>query len=108
MIDWTKLHDLRASIGENDFSQLAHLFVTEMGERLALLASAPNTATVEDFHFLRGGAANLGLLTMVAACHAAEAACRAGAVPDIRAVSHAFGAAVTAIQAELPQIASAA
>lgn len=108
MIDWTKLNDLRSNIGDKDFSDLAHLFVTEMGERLAQIAAAPSKATVEDFHFLRGGAANLGLLTMVAACHAAETACRAGGTPDIAAVSHAFGAAVSAIQTELPDIASAA
>jgi histidine phosphotransfer protein HptB len=108
MIDWTKLHDLRADIGEKDFSDLAHLFVTEMGERLALLATMPHKATVEDFHFLRGGAANLGLSAMVAACHAAETACRAGATPDISAVVDAFGVAVSAIQTELPDIASAA
>ena len=108
MIDWTRLNDLRTDIGEADFADIAHVFVTEMGEKLAQLAAAPSTAMAEDFHFLRGSAANLGLTDMVTACKAAEAACRAGAAPDVKAVAHAFDAAIAAIQAEMPEIASAA
>lgn len=108
MIDWSRLHDLCTDIGEEEFADLVLVFVTEMGERLTELAASPASTTAEDFHFLRGSAANLGLSDMVTACHAGEAACRAGTMPDIAAVADAFGAAIAAIQAKMPEIASAA
>ncbi|WP_439136501.1 Hpt domain-containing protein [Roseicyclus sp.] len=102
MIDWTRLNDLRADIGEADFADVARLFVSEMRERLVVLAADPNAATGADFHFLRGSAANLGLSEMVAACNAAEAACRVGKTPDIAAVADAFATAIIAIATEIP------
>ena len=104
MIDWTRLNDLRADIGEADFAAVAQVFVTEMRERLVVLAANPTAATAEDFHFLRGSAANLGLSDMVAACNAGEAACRAGMPPDVAAVADAFAAAMIAIAAEIPSL----
>ena len=100
MIDWTRLNDLRADIGEADFAAVAQVFVTEMRERLVVLAANPTAATAEDFHFLRGSAANLGLSDMVAACNTAEGACRAGLPPDAAAFADAFAAAIIAIAAD--------
>ena len=108
MIDWSRLNALRTDIGEADFHSVTALFVTEMGERLALLGANPATATAEDFHFLRGSAANLGLATMVLSCQAAEAACRAGAAPDIGAVADAYNAAMAALAMAIPGLPSAA
>lgn len=102
MIDWTRLNDLRADIGEADFADVAKLFVTEMRDRLVALATHPAAATSEDFHFLRGSAANLGLSDMVAACNAAESACKTGTSPDITAVADAFAAAIIVIATEIP------
>ena len=102
MIDWTRLNDLRNDIGAVDFTDVAHLFMTEMRDRLVSMAADPTAATAEDFHFLRGSAANLGLSDMVAACNAGEAACRAGMPPDVAAVADAFAAAMIAIAAEIP------
>ena len=102
MIDWTRLNDLRADIGEADFVAVAQVFVTEMRERLVVLAANPTAATAEDLHFLRGSAANLGLSDMVAACNTAEGVCRLGKAPDVAAVADAFAAAIIAIAAEIP------
>jgi len=104
VIDWTRVHTLRADIGEAEFAELAAVFVAELGERLTLLAANPTRATPEDFHFLRGGATNLGFSAMAASCTAAELACRTGTPPNIGAVRTAFRAAVVALEREFPGI----
>jgi HPt (histidine-containing phosphotransfer) domain-containing protein len=108
MIDLERLSALRSDIGEEDFADVAHLFVSEIRERLDLLRSDPAAAHADDFHFLRGSAANLGFTAMVEACHAAERACRNGQPPDITAVMDAFVATLAAAVPNLPGIASAA
>jgi len=108
MIDLDRLNSLRADIGEEDFADVAFLFVSEIGERLASLRADPGTARADDFHFLRGSAANLGFTGMVDACLDAEAACRSGLPPDIAAVDTAFAASLAAVAPTLPDIASAA
>lgn len=104
MIDWNRVDALRADIGDADFAELAAVFVSEMGERLAALGANPSRAMPEDFHFLRGAATNMGLSTMAASCTAAELACRQGLAPDIGAVHSAYSKAVVALEAALPGI----
>jgi HPt (histidine-containing phosphotransfer) domain-containing protein len=108
MIDWTRLNALRADIGEEDFADVALLFITEIGEKLASLQADPQEARADDFHFLRGSAVNLGLSRLTEACTAAELACNAGAAPDIAGVVAAFDAALAAITPHLPDIPTAA
>jgi HPt (histidine-containing phosphotransfer) domain-containing protein len=108
MIDWDRLQDLRSDIGEEDFADVAFLFVAEITERLDRLRSDPSGASAADFHFLRGSAANLGFVAMVDACHLAEQACLAGEVPDIICVAHSFAASVACIASDIPGIADAA
>ncbi|MBF9059492.1 histidine kinase [Rhodobacterales bacterium HKCCSP123] len=108
MIDRDRLNALRDDIGEEDFADVACLLVSEIGEKLASLQRAPATATADDFHFLRGGALNLGLTAFSEACTLAEGACRAGHPPDIAGVADAFAAAMTALSTDLPGVASAA
>ncbi|NKX44954.1 Hpt domain-containing protein [Roseicyclus persicicus] len=107
MIDLDRLTALRADIGEDDFAEVVLLFVSEIEERLAALQADPASARADDFHFLRGSAANLGFTGMVAACHAAEAACLAGTPPDIAAVAQGFAAALAAVAPDLPGLAAA-
>jgi histidine phosphotransfer protein HptB len=108
MIDWTRLNGLRADIGEEDFADVAMIFVAEITEHLDRLAEYPANATAADFHFLRGSAANMGFDAMVDACRRAEAACVAGAPPDLAAVADSFAASLGAIAADIPGIAAAA
>jgi HPt (histidine-containing phosphotransfer) domain-containing protein len=68
----------------------------------------PGAAEAADFHFLRGGASNLGFEAMVDACQAAEVACNAGETPDIAAVATAFRGSVAAIAPEIPGLDTAA
>lgn len=108
MIDWARLTGLRTDIGEEDFADVAVVFVTEIQEHLDRLQNAPDAAVAADFHFLRGSASNLGFEAMVDACQAAEAACNAGDAPDIEAVVTAFRGSVAAIAPEIPGLDTAA
>lgn len=102
MIDWNVLMSLRDDIGEEDFADVALVFVTEMEEKLADLGRDPARAGEEDFHFLRGSAANLGFSAMVSACEAAEEACNAGHRPNLEAVERAFRGALVEARPCLP------
>lgn len=108
MIDWQRLNTLRDDIGEDDFGDVAMLFVTEMTEHLDRLAGAPELARMEDFHFLRGSAANMGLSALVDACGHAEAACLAGLPPDLEGVSALFDASLSVLRSDLPELGEAA
>lgn len=105
-VDWDRLNELRSDIGEEDFADVACLFVAELQETLDGLA--PDTAKAADFHFLRGSAANLGFVTLVAACTAAEVACNAGNLPDVDAVRSSFTGALAEVEPHVPELESAA
>ncbi|MBL4627215.1 MAG: Hpt domain-containing protein [Roseicyclus sp.] len=105
-VDWDRLNELRADIGEEDFADVAMLFVAELQETLDGLTE--QSATTADFHYLRGSAANLGFVTVVAACTAAEAACNSEALPDVEAVRSAFAAALAEVGPHVPELAQAA
>lgn len=108
MIDWTRLNALRADIGEEDFADVAILFVAEISEHLERLAAAPDTACAADFHFLRGSAANLGFTALTDACEAAEADCHAGQAPDLGRVLAIFAASLNAATPQMPELTLAA
>ncbi len=105
-VDWSRLDELRADIGEEDFADVATLFVAELQETLDRLTSA--TAIAADFHFLRGSAANLGFDALVAACATAEAACTSGTTPDVDAVRAAFVTAMVEVEPHVPELSLAA
>jgi HPt (histidine-containing phosphotransfer) domain-containing protein len=105
-VDWDRLNELRSDIGEEDFADVAILFVSELQECLDGLAA--ETAQAADFHFLRGSAANLGFAALVDACAAAEAACDAGNRPDVDAVRQCFEQAMAEVGPKVPELSSAA
>ncbi|MHA7887237.1 MAG: Hpt domain-containing protein [Roseicyclus sp.] len=108
MIDRHRLNALREDIGEEDFADVVCLFIGEIGEKLTQLQAAPQGATADDFHFLRGSAVNLGLTAFAEACTGAEGACRAGQPPDVAGVARAFAAAMAALAPDLPDVAALA
>lgn len=108
MIDWNRLEDLRTDIGEEDFADVVHLFVSEMTEHLDRVASNPQAATAADFHFLRGSAANMGFIAMADACRNAEMACLSCTPPDLSAISDRFTRSLGAIAPRIPGAVSAA
>lgn len=108
MIDWDRLHSLRTDIGEDDFADVACVFVAEITEHLDRLIATSDSAMAADFHFLRGSAANMGFAAMVEACHAAEAACLAATPPDIAAIADSFAASLASVAHAIPGLADAA
>lgn len=105
-IDWDRLTELRSDIGEEDFADVALLFVSELEEHLDRLSAAPATATAGDFHFLRGSASNLGFVALATACSMAELACNSGSRPDIASVVLSFRAALSELAPTMPELAA--
>lgn len=108
LVDWTRLAALREDIGEGCFAEIATMFVDEIQETLNRLTAAPDTATAADFHFLRGSAANMGLVEMALACERAEAECTAGRPADLGAVDGSFRRSLAELGQTLPALAAAA
>ena len=105
-VDWDRLNSLRDDIGPEEFADVVLLFFAEIGEKLDDMQKGATAPTVEDFHFLRGSAANLGFADMVVACQLAEAACLSGRVPDVAAVVRGFETALAEARSEVPELAA--
>lgn len=108
MIDWDRLLTLRSDIGEDDFADVAFLFVAEIEETLARLVSDPAGARAADFHFLRGSAANLGFIAMADACIHAEQACHGALTPDVAGLAEIFRMSLAETAPHMPELGQAA
>lgn len=108
MIDWDRLNGLRSEIGEEDFREVAELFVEELSEMVERLLREPATATAGDFHFLRGSAANLGFSQFAAQCASAEIAVARGETPDIQALADIYAKSLAEAASLLPDAVRAA
>lgn len=86
MIDWNRINDLKADFGEEDFLEIVEMFLAEVQEKLDALPDQPVSALSEDFHFLKGSAANLGFRAFQAACSAAEKQPDPAAIPNIQQI----------------------
>ena len=79
MIDWTRVEELRAEIGCEDFAEVVELFLDEVDGIVARLQRAPDPARYEDdLHFLKGSAWNLGFRAFGALCQDGERRSAAG------------------------------
>ncbi len=73
MIDWERVSELKEEIGEEDFSEVAELFMSEVEDVLERLRHAPDPARFEeDLHFLKSSALNLGFSDFSNLCQAGE------------------------------------
>lgn len=102
MIDWDRLTEVKNEIGEEDFADIAELFVEEIDEVMRRLAKKPEAATTADFHFLRGSAANLGFVRFAQCCADAETRVASGGLPDIDALTEVFEESLAAAAEILP------
>ncbi len=79
MIDWSRVEELRAEIGAEDFDEVVALFFEEADDAAVRLSGADGDLPVEAvLHFLKGSALNLGLSELAALCQAGEKAAAAG------------------------------
>ncbi|GAB4381870.1 Hpt domain-containing protein [Albidovulum sp.] len=93
MIDWSRIRELRAEIGEDGLAEVVEMFLDEVEQVVMRLREKPEPERLEeDLHFLKGGAWNLGFAEFGAQCQHGErlaAAGRAGEV-DVAAVTEAY------------------
>ena len=85
MIDWERVGELRAEVGEDDFAEIAELFLAEVEEVIDRLVTAPDVQRLsEDCHFLKGSAVNLGFSDFAGLCQDAERLAQAGRGDEVR------------------------
>jgi histidine phosphotransfer protein HptB len=93
MIDWDRISELRHEIGDDDFSEVAALFLSEMQCAMERLETNQNSETLEsDLHFIKGSALNLGFSHLSQLCSDAEklAATMDFATIELVAISNAY------------------
>ena len=84
MIDWERVGELRAEVGEDDFAEIAELFLAEVEEVVTRLLTAPEADRLaEDCHFLKGSAVNLGFAEFARLCQAGERLAQVGRGAEI-------------------------
>lgn len=84
MIDWERVGELRAEVGEDDFAEIAELFLAEVEEVVNRLMTAPKAESLaEDCHFLKGSAVNLGFADFARLCQAGERLAQVGRGAEI-------------------------
>jgi len=73
MIDWDRVRDLKAEIGEADFVEVAAMFLEEADEVIGRISPAHGAVALEkDLHFLKGAALNLGFAQLASLCQDGE------------------------------------
>lgn len=76
MIDWSRVSELRAEVGEEDFAEVVDLFLEEVDSVIECLS--PDADDIEaQLHFLKGSALNLGFAEFAECCGLGEAAAAA-------------------------------
>ncbi|WP_417256233.1 Hpt domain-containing protein [Celeribacter halophilus] len=84
MIDWKRIEELRAEVGEEDFTEIASIFLEEVDEMVARIRNDQNPNSLEqDLHFLKGSSLNLGFTAFSSLCYEGEIAARRGDVAQI-------------------------
>jgi len=79
MIDWDRVEELRSEIGEDDFAEVAEMFMAEVEEVVDRLRQHPDPGSYEaDLHFLKSSALNLGFSQLAALCEDGEHRSAAG------------------------------
>lgn len=96
MIDWDRINELKDEIGEEDFIEVGQLFLAEIEEKLADMATT-GSQDAADFHYLRGSAANLGLTAFADLCSTAEATAKGGGAGDLAPIRACFDSSAAEI-----------
>lgn len=79
MINWNRVNELKDEIGEEDFGEIAEIFLEEVEEVIERLKASPDPTLYEqDMHFLKGSALNLGFRDLSDICGQNEQAAAQG------------------------------
>ncbi|MCK0141375.1 Hpt domain-containing protein [Aliiroseovarius sp. F20344] len=85
MINWNRVNELKDEIGEEDFGEIAEIFLEEVEEVIERLKASPDPKLYEqDMHFLKGSALNLGFRDLSDICGQNEQAAAQGQVSSIQ------------------------
>lgn len=85
MIEWSRVEELQAEIGAEDFAEVVALFLEEADEAVATLAGTGDAATLEaTLHFIKGSALNLGLRDLAQLCSEGERAAADGRAESVQ------------------------
>lgn len=91
MIDWNRVRDLREEIGEEDFDEVAEMFIEEVEEVIGKLRTAPVAADLEaDLHFLKSSALNIGFSEFAQLCSSGEANASAGGIVELAPILSSY------------------
>lgn len=83
MIDWTRVQDLCAEVGEEDLEDVVDLFLEEVEMMLAMLDKSSDALKLaENLHFLKGSALNMGFIEFAEVCAHGEKTANAGNIND--------------------------
>ena len=79
MIDWSRVRELQEEIGDQDFAEVADMFIAEVEEVIARVKASPDPARYQDdLHFLKSSALNLGFAGLAELCQDGERRAAAG------------------------------
>lgn len=109
MIDWHRVASLRAEIGEDDFDEVAAMFLEEADEVIErLLGGRTQPELAADLHFLKGSALNLGFVELAALCSDGEKRAASGDVIDVGRVIRSYASSRLAFESADGSVTSAA
>lgn len=105
MIAWERVKELRAEIGNDDFAEVAVMFLEEADEAVARLLPGLSAKAMEaDLHFLKGAALNLGFDALSGLCQEGERRAASGdTAVDLELVRSTYFASKAAFEAGMDQ-----
>ncbi len=84
MLDWERIEELRTEIGEEDFAEVAEVFLDELDDVIGQLREGGSDKEVrERLHFLKGCALNLGFAEMAALATDGHGLAQQDVAPDV-------------------------
>lgn len=88
MLNKSRIEELKAEVGHDDFIEVVVIFCEEVEETLDALREAALSSLPEKLHFLKGSALNIGLDAVGALCRQEEQRLIAdpNAIPDIASI----------------------
>ena len=102
MIDWGRIEELRSEVGDEDFAEIAELFLGEIAEAVEELPALTDPAARSDaLHGMKGSAMNLGFTTLAQLCAQGE---KAPDSVDLPKLSDLLGQSVVAMRARYPTL----